>query len=820
MSETYSKYSGDNRDFSVKVEWVETNKFVMKEELTVNEITDKRNIPLILKAKVEQMEKGKEETGKSISYIKSQLEAKWLDIDKWIQDKCINVESALNWRTLADMFLIKNQDIVLSCSSLDEIETQFQKWDTDRRNLLPTLLTDDNLYALSFWEQIRRWMATWVSEEEMTKRMQYEIKRHGRWLNVKSDVESLFSQYSYWEIIWKVLETENFKGHENAWFRKLQYLAWCYSKEKDSFTVTWDWMWWNQTGNFLTYLKNSEEFKNHFNSEEHLKKINVILATHTKIKVDTSLYDQYWKVTNQRQEYLADPISYWKNQSVLSRHFLGVEESKTPYPSVDNMSKTDLDFITSNRNWKLDWELAELFDARWKSEKEKRDIEERLKKLMPKEDMKEFLIKFLKNEKVRQEFESMFNLPATTLDDPILVETIVNWGWRWEHAEVRDWIVSWMWASAENDLVGLSIDLQSYIRKQCWLCALWVKTKFLESILWDWAELEEVERDAFIDPSNMNYTVYFKDKNCPSTTYEYCPNTWEIFAEKAYDSREWVLSFWKWVNGKSLIHKMDVNYSDFMQKINVEELLPDERCDTREDLKDWIARKIDSHMNYSARSADLSVLKATNGSMRLKNGIVDDALDLFWFINSSKGELIDKWITLDKNKDGPYHHFMSQLVDSVEFESEENLQILSEFLSQINDKIDNLNSIDFSKEDPLMRFILRGCKHLKSYWEKKVKEDDILKEWKMKDLVLWTVLESLTSENWKFDFEKIRILNEWVKNSKYLELASSIESNYNSKVQKYDVDSFIFQTKWILEELETDVTSGAERDKWLEESIA
>ena len=182
MSETYSKYSGDNRDSSVKVEWVETNKFVMKEELTVNEITDKRNIPLILKAKVEQMEKGKEETGKSISYIKSQLEAKWLDIDKWIQDKCINVEGALNWRTLADMFLVKNQDIVLSCSSLDEIETQFQKWNTDRRNLLPTLLTDDNLYALSFWEQIRRWMATWVSEEEMTKRMQYEImNRTIRW---------------------------------------------------------------------------------------------------------------------------------------------------------------------------------------------------------------------------------------------------------------------------------------------------------------------------------------------------------------------------------------------------------------------------------------------------------------------------------------------------------------------------------------------------------------------------------------------------------------------------------------------------------------
>jgi hypothetical protein len=43
----------------------------------------------------------------------------------------------------------------------------------------------------------------------------------------------------------------------------------------------------------LTYLKSSEEFKSHFNSEEHLKKINAILATHAKIKVDTSLYDQY-----------------------------------------------------------------------------------------------------------------------------------------------------------------------------------------------------------------------------------------------------------------------------------------------------------------------------------------------------------------------------------------------------------------------------------------------------------------------------------------------------------------------------------------------
>lgn len=819
MSETYSKYSGDNGDPSVKVEWGEVNNLEMKKNISQKELTE--NTHEIAMMKAENVQESCKENADIKSSVIAKLKEKWIDIDEWIQNKSKGLENSVSWETLVEVFLVKYKDELLKCNSNGEIEKLFNEWNDKRETLLPGLLTLENLQSLSIWEQFRRWFSSWWSSENETKiRMESYFKSSCSDWTVKSDVESIFSQYSYWEIIWKVLDTENFQGRKNDWFKKLQCLAWCYSTSEKSFVVKPDWWRWNQTGNFLTFLKSSEEFKSHFNSEEHLKKIDAILATHAKIKVDTSLYDQYWKVTNQRQEYLADPISYWKNQSVLSRHFVGIEESKTPYPSVDNMSKTDLDFITSNRNWKLDWELADLFDARWKSEKEKRDIEKRLQKLMPKEDMKDFLVKFLKNEKVRQEFESMFNLPATTLDDPILVETVVNWGWSWKHTEVRDWIVSWMRASAENDLVWLSIDLQSYIRKQCGLCALWVKTKFLESILWDWAELEEVERNSSLDPSDMNYAVYFKDKNCPSTTYEYCPNTWEIFAEKAYDSREWVLSFWKWVKWKSLIHKMDVNFSDFMQKINVEEILPDERCNTREDLKDWISRKIDSRMNYTASSADLSVLKATNGSMRLKNGIINDALALFWFINSSKGELIEKWVVIDKTINGPYYLFMSQLVDSVEFESEEDLQIISEFLSQINIKIDNLDSIDLNKEDPLMRFILKGCKHLKSYWDKKVREDDISKEWKIKDLVLWTVLESLTSENWKFDFEKIKILSEWVKNSKYLELASSIESNYNSKAQKYDVASFIFQTKWILEELETDVTSGAENDKWLEESIA
>jgi hypothetical protein len=37
-----------------------------------------------------------------------------------------------------------------------------------------------------------------------------------------------------------------------------------------------------------------------------------------------------------------------------------------------------------------------------------------------------------------------------------------------------------MWASVGEDLTSLSVDIQSYIREQCGLSALSVKTKFLE----------------------------------------------------------------------------------------------------------------------------------------------------------------------------------------------------------------------------------------------------------------------------------------------------------------------------------------------------
>jgi hypothetical protein len=90
------------------------------------------------------------------------------------------------------------------------------------------------------------------------------------------------------------------------------------------------------------------------------------------------------------------------------------------------MTKTDESFIKRNRNSVLDSELSELFDARGKSPEQVKEISERLQSLMPKEDLRKHLTKFLKNEKVRQEFSDFFKLPSTTLDDPILVETLLN----------------------------------------------------------------------------------------------------------------------------------------------------------------------------------------------------------------------------------------------------------------------------------------------------------------------------------------------------------------------------------------------------------
>jgi hypothetical protein len=51
---------------------------------------------------------------------------------------------------------------------------------------------------------------------------------------------------------------------------------------------------------------------------------------------------------------------------------------------------------------------------------------ERLMSLMPKEELRQHLTEFLKKENIRKEFSELFNKPDSVLDDPMLVETIVN----------------------------------------------------------------------------------------------------------------------------------------------------------------------------------------------------------------------------------------------------------------------------------------------------------------------------------------------------------------------------------------------------------
>jgi len=51
---------------------------------------------------------------------------------------------------------------------------------------------------------------------------------------------------------------------------------------------------------------------------------------------------------------------------------------------------------------------------------------QRLRSLMPKDELKQYLADFLKNEKVRKEFSDFFKKPASVLDDPILVDPIIS----------------------------------------------------------------------------------------------------------------------------------------------------------------------------------------------------------------------------------------------------------------------------------------------------------------------------------------------------------------------------------------------------------
>jgi hypothetical protein len=64
---------------------------------------------------------------------------------------------------------------------------------------------------------------------------------------------------------------------------------------------------------------------------------------------------------------------------------------------------------------------------------------------------------------------------------------------------------------------------------------------------------------------------------------------------------------------------MKAKFSDFMKNISVLDLLPKERAETRVDLKDAIAKNIESHMDYSVESDESATMRDKNNLMRLKN---------------------------------------------------------------------------------------------------------------------------------------------------------------------------------------------------------
>ena len=735
---------------------------------------------------------------------------------KWIQ----TIGGASSYEIFLDKEILSKDESVVSGLTDDDLNVMYENWSKKRLTELRSWLSYSNLELFSFNYQ-KNFLSNW----ENTKKKTDFLKKFESSLKNKNAVENvdLFYGYSLAEIVWELILNVNLNSSE--WLKSVQLLASLFVVEDKPFEIKVDGLYWPQTWTFFDMLLNNPDFVNSTNWKEYEKKIRAFLKWRKSFKGRyKNLYGSFSDVSARMEQYTKDPVNYWKQQSVYSEHFVWVEASKTPYPSVDSMTKTDESFISRNRNSVLDGELSDLFDARWKSPEQVKEITERLQSLMPKEDLKRYLTEFLKNEKVRNEFSRLFKLPPTTLDDFNLVATIINDRWWQPWTEnIRNWITSWMWTSVGDDLTSLSIDIQSYIREQCGLSALSVRTKFLEWVFWEWTTFEPVDRDVKKDPSDLDYPVYFRDKNNPSMVYEYCPNTWDIFAEKYYWSSNWALTFWKWREWQApmKIHTMKANFSDFMKNISVLDLLPEERAETRMSLKDTIAKNIESHMDYSVESDESATMRAKNDLMRLKNWVVDSALNMFWLIDPTKEPWnADAAVTLTEDKDGPYFHFMSRLVSSVDWASESDLKLLNTFLSDLSDKVKNADTIDLkSVNNPLIRFILSEQKWLRVYWDDKVKVNNKLEEWKKKDLLLWTVMDSLFVDD-KIDFNKVSILNEGLSNSKYREIASKIESNYNDKAKQYEIAVVSQMTGENLQALQHDVSVWEEYTWLIEEAFS
>ena len=640
-----------------------------------------------------------------------------------------------------------------------------------------------------------------------------------------SDVENViafFGDYTLVEIVWELVLKEDFNSPKAL--EEIQYLASCFVEDGNAFQISVDGLWWPQTWAFFDMLLSNDDFVNSPRGKEYVDKVHKIMEWRKDFgsrRHDLNLYRGFSDVSRSMEEYSRDPLKYWESQSVLSRSFVWLEW-KPSYPSVDSMAKSEsmyIDtFISANKNSGLNAELSNLFDREWKSPRQVEEIEKRLKALMPKDLMEKHLTKFLQEEKVREEFSKMFNLPSSVLDDPYIVKTIVDdkW-WNVEFTKVRGWILSWMWASMNSELDLLSADLKNHIRKQCWISALWVKTKFLEWIFWEWADIETIEKESGADVMSDEYTIYFKDNNCPSTTYEYRPNTGEIYAEKAYNYHNSILSFGK-TNAPELIYTMDAKFSDFIQNISIEGVLPKDRCDTSDDLKDEISKKIDESMKYSVWGTTSDILREKNDIKRFKNWIMDNTLKLFWY---KKMDDSDISISLSEEGDWAYYHMMTRIVNSIDWANYDELSELNEFLTWLLDKINAVNELDLESEsDPLLKFVLSEYKSLSSNSDAMVKSDNQADEWKKKDLVLWVLMNSLCNVDWKIDFKKVIDLNKKPDTNRYNELVRLIKSDYYKKAEKFDVAVVEADTGKELHRLEDAVWRENEFSAKIEDAFA
>ena len=271
----------------------------------------------------------------------------------------------------------------------EKLNSLYKDWNKVRLENLKKWLTLENIEAFSVNYQK---YFIWKWKESQTNAF---IKKFESVSSDKDTLENavdLFYDYSLREIVWELILTEDFKTPESL--KKIQLLAWLFTKHNRSFEIKVDGLWWRQTSTFFRILLRDKVFLGSTNWQLYAEKIKKILSGHKQYAEDVSLYGSFSDAAARMEQYTKDPVNYWKEKSVIWNHFISVDASKTSYPSVDSMSKIDSEFITSNRSSSLDWDLADLFDMRWKTSEQVKEIKERLQSLLPKEDLKKHLTEF------------------------------------------------------------------------------------------------------------------------------------------------------------------------------------------------------------------------------------------------------------------------------------------------------------------------------------------------------------------------------------------------------------------------------------------